>query len=42
MPDELPDVLLLNYEMVHKHRAQLDAVQWDVLVCDEARYPPQP
>jgi len=38
MPDELPDVLLLNYEMVHKHRAQLDALEWDVLVCDEAHF----
>ena len=38
MPDELPDVLLLNYEMVHKHRAQMDALEWDVLVCDEAHF----
>lgn len=39
--DDPPDldesaVVILNYEMVPKHKPQLCAVEWDMLVCDEA------
>ena len=37
MPAEPTDVLLINYDIVQKHREELDARgPWDVLVCDEA------
>jgi hypothetical protein len=34
-----PEVLLVNYDIVGKHRDELDMLApWDVLVCDEAHY----
>jgi SWI/SNF-related matrix-associated actin-dependent regulator 1 of chromatin subfamily A len=31
-------LVIINYEQVKKYRAQIDAVQWDLLVVDEAHY----
>lgn len=31
-------LVIINYEQVKKFRAQIDAVQWDLLVVDEAHY----
>ena len=31
-------LVIVNYEQVKKYRAQIDAVQWDLLVVDEAHY----
>ena len=31
-------LVIVNYEQVKKYRAQIDAVEWDVLVVDEAHY----
>lgn len=37
--DWLPaDIVVLNYEQVEKHRASIDKVEWDLLVCDESHY----
>jgi SNF2 family DNA or RNA helicase len=33
-----PGVVILNYEMVKKHRAEIDKVDWDLLICDEVHY----
>lgn len=30
--------VVTNYEMVQKYRKQIDAVQWDLLICDESHY----
>ena len=39
LPKEPTQVLLINYDIVRKHRQELDARgPWDVLVCDEAHY----
>ena len=39
MPKEETDVLLVNYDIIRKHRDELDArAPWDALVCDEAHY----
>ena len=39
MPEEAPDILLINYEMVPKLREELEGrAPWDALVCDEAHY----
>jgi SWI/SNF-related matrix-associated actin-dependent regulator 1 of chromatin subfamily A len=32
------DVVIVNYDVVKKHRAAIDARPWDLLVCDEAHY----
>ena len=31
-------MVIINYEQVKKYRAQIDAVQWDLLAVDEAHY----
>ena len=31
-------LVIVNYEQVKKYRAQIDAVQWDLLIIDEAHY----
>ena len=39
LPKEPTQILLINYDIVRKHREELDALApWDVLVCDEAHY----
>ena len=39
LPEEPTQILLINYDIVRKHREELDArAPWDVLVCDEAHY----
>ncbi len=35
---DFADVVITNYEMVKKFRAQIDARQWDLLVVDECHY----
>jgi len=30
------DVVILNYDITHKHRWRLCAVEWDCLICDES------
>jgi SWI/SNF-related matrix-associated actin-dependent regulator 1 of chromatin subfamily A len=37
-PDHLPstDAVILNYDIVHRLRDQIDAVAWDLLIADEA------
>ena len=32
------DVLVINYDVLSKHRARIDARTWDLLVADEAHY----
>lgn len=32
------DIVILNYEQVDKHRASIDKVEWDLLICDESHY----
>lgn len=32
------DVVIINYDIIGKHRAQIDARSWDILVADEAHY----
>lgn len=32
------DVVIINYEQVEKHRKEIDATPWDLLVCDESHY----
>tara|TARA_R110001583_G_scaffold3160_2_gene20672 strand:- start:4224 stop:6275 length:2052 start_codon:yes stop_codon:yes gene_type:complete len=33
-----PQVVVLNYEVVGKHRDAIDACDWDIVICDEAHY----
>ena len=33
-----PQVVILNYEVVGKHRDSIDAVDWDIVISDEAHY----
>jgi SWI/SNF-related matrix-associated actin-dependent regulator 1 of chromatin subfamily A len=37
-----PQCVILNYEVVGKHRDAIDAVDWDIVVCDEAHYMKNP
>ena len=32
------DVVVINYDILGKHRAAIDQVQWDILVVDESHY----
>jgi SWI/SNF-related matrix-associated actin-dependent regulator 1 of chromatin subfamily A len=32
------DVVIINYDIVSKHRAAIDAREWDILIVDEAHY----
>ena len=32
------DVVIVNYEVIAKHRKRIDAIRWDLMVCDEAAY----
>jgi SNF2 family DNA or RNA helicase len=32
------DIVILNYDILAKHRAMIDAVQWDLLIIDECHY----
>jgi SWI/SNF-related matrix-associated actin-dependent regulator 1 of chromatin subfamily A len=36
------DILICNYDIAHKYRDQLYAIQWDVLIADEAHYMKNP
>lgn len=36
------EVVIINYDILSKHRAAVDAVQWDLLVVDEAHYMKNP
>lgn len=36
LPDA--DIVICNYDIAHKYKQYLDAVQWDVLIADEAHY----
>ena len=38
--DDFPDtpVVIINYEIVDRHRARIDAIEWDHLYIDEAHY----
>ena len=36
LPDA--DIIICNYDIAHKYKQHLDAVQWDVLIADEAHY----
>lgn len=31
-------VLIINYDILHTHKAYLDSVNWDMIVCDESHY----
>jgi SWI/SNF-related matrix-associated actin-dependent regulator 1 of chromatin subfamily A len=35
-------VCIINYEQVAKHRAWIDSIAWDMLVCDESHYMKNP
>jgi len=32
------DVVVINYDILHRFRSEIDAVQWDLLVVDECHY----
>ena len=32
------DVYVINYDIVDRHRPNIDAIEWDLLVCDESHY----
>lgn len=32
------DIVIINYDVVGKHRARIDAVEWDSLIVDECHY----
>lgn len=32
------DIVICNYEQVAKHRAEIDKVAWNLLICDESHY----
>jgi superfamily II DNA or RNA helicase len=34
----LTDVVIINFDVLHKYKSDLDAVRWDVVVVDEAHY----
>ena len=34
-PDDNPDVVIINYDVLQKHRKRIDMVAWDMLVGDE-------
>lgn len=38
--DTMPrtDVVVINYDILKKHQAAIDATKWDMLICDEAHY----
>lgn len=36
------DVLIVNYDVLAKHRDQIDAVEWDLLIADEVHYARNP
>lgn len=35
---DFADVVIINYDILNKYRAQIDARQWDLLVVDECHY----
>lgn len=37
-PAELADIVIINYDILEKHRAAIDARGWDLLVVDECHY----
>ncbi|MHC1623152.1 MAG: DEAD/DEAH box helicase [Candidatus Methanospirareceae archaeon] len=37
-PENDPDVVIVNYDVVRKHRGAIDTAEWDLLVVDEAHY----
>ena len=37
-----PEVVIVNYDIIAKHRASIDAVDWDIVICDEAHYVKNP
>ena len=32
------DIVIINYDILRKHNAQIHSTDWDLLVCDEAHY----
>lgn len=32
------NIVIINYDIVYKHRQAIDARKWDLLICDEAHY----
>lgn len=32
------DIVIINYDIVHRHREAIDAIEWDLVGCDEAHY----
>lgn len=32
------DIVIINYDIVKKHRAEIDRHRWDLVVCDESHY----
>jgi SWI/SNF-related matrix-associated actin-dependent regulator 1 of chromatin subfamily A len=37
-PERVSGVVIANYEQIQKHRTQIDAVSWDLLIVDEAHF----
>lgn len=31
-------ILVINYDILHTHKAYLDSIEWDMIVCDESHY----
>lgn len=38
MPFRDTDIVIANYDIVHKYRDEMRAFEWDLLICDEAHY----
>lgn len=36
------DVVVINYDVLHKHKAALDSIAWDIIVADEIHYAKNP
>ncbi len=32
------NIVIINYDIVRRHRSKIDARRWDLLICDEAHY----
>ncbi len=40
--DDSADVVVLNYDILSKHKVRIDAAEWDLLIVDEAHYVKNP
>lgn len=41
-PEEIADIVIINYDVLKKHRAQIRSRKWDVICLDESHYAKNP